>query len=343
MENQDVVTPDAKVESRELAEKSEGVKYPHLCLRDWPFQTVPDERFTRIWADRRDVLETVYSILNYLSRRKPSTINLIWAWFGTGKSHTLKHMAHLCETKFKSLLPIYTEYPKTARSFLDLYKHFISEIAGKLDPSLLLEHGIGKNVETSDDAVKSIACIVRMLELSGRCDRIIWMIDEFQRIGSERTDVSEDINTGLHSVYNASPNSFSIFLSFSIKDKEMMFKYLSKELIDRIGVQKIIEIPRMDGRDAFTFISDLLYEFRPDPEKVPSTFYPFEDEAVKYIIALIENTSELKPRSIMQYFNAVLEAADMPIALGQLKSIDLEFAKKILTATIFSCHSSGAP
>jgi hypothetical protein len=110
-----------------------------------------------------------------------------------------------------------------------------------------------------------------------------------------------------------------------------MFRYLSKELIDRIGIQKIIAIPRMNSRDAFTFVSDLLYEFRPDPDNVPGTFFPFEDDAVKYIIALIEKTSELKPRAIMQYFNAVLEAADMPIARGMIKSIDLEFAKKILT------------
>ena len=383
MNNQDVMTPDAKIESLELAVRSEGTKYPHLHLQDWPFQTVPDERFTRIWADRRQVLETVYSLLNFLVRRKPSTINLIWAWYGTGKSHTLKHMVHLCGTKFRSLLPIYTEYPKTVKSFLDLYVYFISELgvdfiaevgiellhsekavqikrallsishdfvsalellkkdeilakrylmAEKLHVSLLSKHGIGKRIETSDDAVKSMSCIVKMLELSGRCNRVVWMIDEFQRIGSERTAVSEDINTGLHSVYNACPNSFSIFLSFSIREKEKMFKYLSKELIDRIGIQKVIEIPKMDAQDAFTFVSDLLYEFRPDPESIPSTFYPFEDDAVQFIIALLEKTSELKPRAIMQYFNAVLEAADMPIAHGQIKSINIEFARKILTS-----------
>ena len=372
VETQELQTPELKSEA----------KYPHLHLSDWPFQTVPDERFTRIWADRRAVLEVVYSILNSLSRRRPSTINLLWAWFGAGKSHTLKHMVHLCQEKFKSLLPVYTEYPKTVKSFLDLYVYFIAELgvdfiadvgvellnseksvqvkrsllsisadfvaalellgkdellakrylmAEKLHRSTLSKHGIGKRIETSDDAVKAAACIVKMLELSGRCSRVIWMIDEFQRIGSERSAISEDINTGLHSVYNACPNSFSLFLSFSVKDKKVMFKHLSKELIDRIGIQKIVEIPKMDAQDAFTFISDLLHEFRPDPENIPSTFYPFEDEAVQYIISLVESNSDLKPRSLMQYFNAVLEAADVQIAQGVVKSIDLPFAKKVLT------------
>ena len=91
-----------------------------------------------------------------------------------------------------------------------LAKRFL--MAEKLHRSTLSKHGIGKRIETSDDAVKAIACIIKMLELSGRCSRVMWMIDEFQRIGSERTAVSEDINTGLHSVYNACPNSFSLFL-----------------------------------------------------------------------------------------------------------------------------------
>jgi hypothetical protein len=382
MTEQKLKTPEPIQESQELADKKADTTYPHLHLKDWPFQTVPDERFTKIWADRRQVLEVVYSLLNNLSRRKTSTINLIWAWYGTGKSHTLKHMVHLCQQKFKSLLPVYTEYPKTVKSFLDLYVYFIAELgvdfiadvgvefinsrksvsnkralssispdfvaalellekdellakrflmAEKLHRATLSKHGIGKRIETSDDAVKAVACIVKMLELSGRCSRVVWMIDEFQRIGSERTAVSEDINTGLHSVYNACPNSFSLLFSFSVREKQKMFKHLSKEIIDRIGIQKIIEVPKMSSQDAFIFISDLLYEFRPDPDKVPSTFYPFEDEAVKYIIALIEKTSELKPRSIMQFFNAVLEVADLQIAQGMMKSIDLEFAKKTLT------------
>lgn len=382
MGTQDIIAPEPKEETRGLASPGGEVRYPHLHLKEWPFQTVPDEIFTKIWADRREVLETVYQTLNNLSRRSPSTINLIWAWYGTGKSHTLKHMAHLCQSKFKNLLPVYTEFPKTVKSFLDLYVYFVSELGidflsevgvgllhsnkavaikralfsispdfvnalelmdkdevlakrfllgDKLHRSVLSKHGIGKRIETSDDAVKATACIVKMLEMSGRCSRVMWLIDEFQRIGSERNSVSEDINTGLHSVFNACPNSFSLFLSFSVKEKQQMFKHLSKEIIDRIGIQKVIEIPNMRSRDAFTFVSDLLYEFRPDPENVPSTFFPFEDDAVKYVIALVEKTSQLKPRSIMQYFNAVLEAADMPLARGEIRSVDIEFAKKVLT------------
>ncbi len=81
-------------------------KYPHLNLREWPFQVVPDDRFLGVWADRKDILNDVQMILNTLLRREQSTINILWAWFGAGKSHTLKHISFLCHTYFQGLLPI---------------------------------------------------------------------------------------------------------------------------------------------------------------------------------------------------------------------------------------------
>jgi|GEM_PF-697857 len=381
-EEDNIQAPSPVEETISLSFKEVEVRYPHLHLKDWPFQTVPDERFTRIWADRRTVLEDVYQVMNNLSRRRTSTINLLWAWFGAGKSRTLKHMAHLCKNKFKMLLPVYTEYPKTVKSFLDLYVYFVSELGldlicdigrgvltdknskeikkklrglssdfvrsvelleedevlarrwimgEKVPKPTLSKHGIGKRIETSDDAVKAIACIVKMLELSGTCTRIVWMIDEFQRVGSEKKNVLEDINTGLHSVYNACPNSFSIFLSFSVREKRNIFSNLSKELIDRIGIQKIIEIPKMSSQDAFSFISDVLFEFRAGEDPSIGTFYPFDEDAVQYIISLIESSSEIKPRTLMQYFSAVLEAAEAKILRGEMKVINMEFAKKLLS------------
>jgi hypothetical protein len=203
-------------------------------------------------------------------------------------------------------------------------------MADKVHLGTLRKLGISKRIETSDDAVRVLACIVRMIRASTKYTRVLWMIDEFQRIGTEKYGVCEDVNIGLHSVYNACPNALSLFLSFSVKNKQDIFYYFSKELIDRMGIQKILEIHNLDSSGAFNFVSDLLYEFRSDTENLPSPFFPFEQDAVKFIIYLIEKHSELKPRAIMQYFNAVLERAEMQIARGEMKMIDLEFAKKIL-------------
>ena len=100
-------------------------KYPHLFLKDWPFAVVPDERFEAIWADRKEILNDILIILNGLARRPNSTINLLWAWFGSGKSHTLRHMEYLCLSRFHQIIPLYTEFPKSLNSFVDLYRYFV--------------------------------------------------------------------------------------------------------------------------------------------------------------------------------------------------------------------------
>ena len=286
----------------------------------------------RIWADRKDVLEDVYQILQGLVRRKQSTINLLWAWYGAGKSHTLLHITHLCKEKFNTLLPVYTEYPKTARSFRDLYCSMATGLPEELRSEI--------KVKTSDDAVQALADSVQKIQSAG-FNRVIWMIDEFQRIGSERKNAWEDIVTGLHSSFNHAPNSFSLFLSFSVREKKEMFCLFSKELIDRIGIQKVIEIPAMTSSEALIFVSDLLYEFR-SSDSHPTPWFPFEEETVRYIIWLLEERAELKPRSIMQYFSAVLERAESMLAMGTVKTIALEFAKQVLTGYDLFLYSSAS-
>jgi hypothetical protein len=353
-------------------------KYPHLGFREWPFQVVPDDNFVKIWADRKEILDDVQIILNTLKRRDQSTINLLWAWYGEGKSHTLKHISYLCRTAFNDLLPVYTEFPRTIRSFLDLYVYFVTGLGEKVIKELAAEggsdeeivtiypefnkavkmmrskslpqqrigvrwvmgsptlatttkkSGLTKPIENSDDAVRAMTCLMRMVKLSTKYHRILWMIDEFQRIRTEKPEVYEDLNTGLHSVFNACPNNLSMFLSFSVKQQQDIFALLSKEIIDRIGIQKIIAIHPLSAKEALTFVSDLMHEFRAEGSATESPFFPFDEDAVKFIISLIEKNSELKPRAIMQYFNAVMEQADFRIARGEIQSVDLEFAKGIL-------------
>lgn len=354
------------------------IDFPHLQLKAWPFQVVPDDRFVEIWADRKDILADIHNLLQGFSRRKQSTINLLWAWFGVGKSHTLRHMQYLCRTKYKTIIPIYTEFPKSVRAFLDVYRYFVNgigydlfrEIVMDIEPSMsdfsefpevltavdlivsgdlpekalawkwirgdkanaqtLRRYNLDTRIETSDDAVRAMSLILKMVEKSKKYSRVLWMIDEFQRIGSEKNPIWEDINTGLHSTFNACPNSLSLFLSFSVHEKQDMLGLLSREIIDRIGISKIIRVPNMTRQEAFTFVSDLLFAFRPDIHHLPPAYYPFTEDAVRYILLLVEKNSELKPRAIMQYFNVVLERAEPEIAMKKLDEISVDFVKQIL-------------
>lgn len=101
----------------------ESGKWDHLHLTAWPFQILPDERFLRIWADRSQLREQVDRMLWRWSRPGPSTLHLMWADLGAGKTHTLRHIQLSCleSTRF-NILPVYAALPKYMRTFVEVYQ-----------------------------------------------------------------------------------------------------------------------------------------------------------------------------------------------------------------------------
>jgi len=80
--------------------------------------------------------------------------------------------------------------------------------------------GISQKISSSEEATRILSALIRMLMVSAQCQgrsgaRVIWLLDEFQRIERTGARTLEEINTGLHSTFNACPNGLSLFLSFS--------------------------------------------------------------------------------------------------------------------------------
>jgi len=367
-------------------------RFPHLCLHDWPFQVVPAESFFTFMADRKQVAQDAWTILRNLSRRDASSIQVIWAWFGAGKTHTLKYMAHLCGTEYKALLPVYCEFPRDTRSFVDVYRAFVEALnvealvdaylevftsprkdevqrslhldapdlsnaltvlatgtqeqrdsairwlRAEAQPLPELRHiGIGRRVSGADDAVRTLSWLIKVFNVGsginpGTISRVMWMIDEFQRIEECRPkSVISQINGCLHSIFNRNPNALSIFLSFSGRPQSRMPEWLSPEIKDRIGIERPILLPPLTPDEALCFVKDLLREFRPNSSSPPSDFYPFEESAVRLIIRSIQQKrGDIKPRNIMQFFQTVLEEADPLIEQRSLEVVDSEFAERCL-------------
>lgn len=359
-------------------------RYPHLHFREWPFWKVPDDTVSRFMADRKQVLEEVHLILRGLSRRDRSSIHPMWAWFGAGKSHTLRHICHLCRMNYPELLPVYTEFPRAPYSFIDLYTLLVQaldwdtlrklciealrrvgrqqlnrqvsggfreftkavEILGmgneehqeiatawlqaeRVHLATLKSLGIARRIETPDDAVRAASSLVRLVALSQPYSRLVWIIDEFQRIATCKSRLRAEINTCLHSMFNNCPNSLSLFLSFSVRMQEHMFALLSQELIDRIGIERRITMPPLSREEARVFVEELFHELRTPDRALPSQLFPFEDECVDFVIRQAERKGDLTPRSIMDYFNAVLDEADPLIEKGEIAVITCEFARQV--------------
>jgi hypothetical protein len=61
-----------------------------------------------------------------------------WSWYGAGKTHSLYYLSNQALSRTNRpvrLIPVYTEFPKGARGFIDLYRAFMASF----DTNLLLE------------------------------------------------------------------------------------------------------------------------------------------------------------------------------------------------------------
>jgi hypothetical protein len=370
------------------------VKYPHLHLTDWPFRIVPDEMSCSFMADRAQLSNEVRTLLMGLSRQPISGMHLMWAWFGAGKTHTLKHIEYLCKKEFTGVVPVYTEFPKGIRNFLDIYKSFIvaidketiemayyevftNPIKDKVSEQLrynfpdlfyaltflyqgkpqeqdiairwlraeckerqtLKNIGILKPIQTAEDCTKVIEWLIKLINIggtsSGTIQRVLWMIDEYQRVKDLRKPVIDEINGCLHSIFNRCPNGISIIISFSGYPEKKLPDWLSPEIKDRIDKRYLL-LPPLSGDETLIFIKDILKHFR-SPESNVDDYFPFDRESVHVILKKIEDEAkkkkredEPKPRTIMQSFNMVLREAEPLIEKGEIKVITAEFANKVL-------------
>ena len=336
-------------------------------------------------ADRKQMNDDVNSLLRNFTRRNHSTIHIMWAWYGAGKTHTLNYVAHRCKKEKSPFVPIYNEFPKKTRSFIDLYRTFIEKIDIELIknsylevftsprkneaqkmlcrdyPDLsnamsslsmeredkaniamywlraqniplreLKEINITSRIDNAEKALKAITWLVKLFQWAQPIEqtvpaRIIWMIDEFQRIKHCRLPVQEEINGCLQSAFNRCPRSFTLVLSFSGNPGKKMPSWLSKELSDRIGIEKVLVLPPLTTGEAIRFIYDVLSHYRDSNINPPTSYFPFTEDAIETVIELLQKKTEIRPRTIMQACNAVLEEADLLIESGDLNAINKEF------------------
>ena len=199
--------------------------------------------------------------------------------------------------------------------------------------------GISKRITSSEESSRILIGLVRMFGLSASShnrinSRLVWLLDELQRIEQLPRRVRDEINTGLHSTFNACPNGFSMILSFSGRPTETLPSWFSLELKDRIGRTKVMILPPMQMSDALKFVKDVLAHARPPESTDIDPYFPFSEQTCRTIIEDIQKHDELKPRAIMQAFNAVLLEADSQIENKKIQLVSPELAKKVLAELV---------
>jgi len=346
-------------------------------------------------ADRETFRKDIETLICHLARRPGASMHLVWSSVGSGKTHALHYMAHIARSKHQGLLPIYTEFPRSAKGFLDLYSNYISGIdleylanacfelkdqsrRAELHKELkfafpdllnalemfyvgededkevvsrwirtdpedlreLKERGINRRIDRPEEALKVMRWASKLLTAKAEYEdtlfRFIWMIDEYQRIETLRSPVRDEINGCLQAAFNRCPKSLTIMLSFSGKPEKKLPGWVSPELADRIGAEKTLLLPELGEKEAFVFVRDLLAQFRDSGKTPPDPLFPFTGQSTRDVVKLIMQKGELRPRRLMEGFNAVLQEAEIKIELGELAAIDTKFAEAIMKDMVFA-------
>lgn len=94
-------------------------------FKDWPFSVVPDRTRNIFWAGRHGLNKKVLALLESFKYRPQSTLDLIWASYGSGKTHLLYYIEQESKSN-SSIIPWYCIVPEQARSFSDLYRNMFS-------------------------------------------------------------------------------------------------------------------------------------------------------------------------------------------------------------------------
>lgn len=371
--------------------------YPHMRLSRWPFPVVPDPRFCTFLAARPQLDQDVRDLIQRLTRRDTSTIHLFWAWFGAGKTHTLHYLSHKAreaseKAGYNALYPVYTEFPKGIRSFVELFQAFVFalDVDAIIDAFLhastapfaidfqrraqrqsldfwvalqilctgeprqqqvatrwlradsvplpdLRRIGVSRRIESAEQATTVLSLLVEMLNVAATSRgwpgaRVIWLLDEFQRIRGSGARGVEAINAGLHSTFNACPTGLSLVFSFSgTPQPSGLPDWFSPELRDRIGLTRAMVMPLMSTDQARRFVKEVLAQFRDGSPPGGNELFPFTDGTCKFVVERVKSSAGLKPRALMQAFGAVLEVAEPSLETGELELVEPEFAEAVLT------------
>jgi hypothetical protein len=375
--------------------------YPHLGLKEWPFRIVPEPEFCDFMADRAALRKEVDELLSSLENRPTSDIQLIWSWYGAGKTHTVYYLANQCGAQQRRLMPIYTELPREAKGFVELYRVAIAQIsvervidaflefttrppgkasfARSIDPDLtaaltqaavgdkpvlvllkqwllgnplpqgaLRELGVGTRLNTTEKCSVILADIVSLLAPRGAISpdalqRVIWIIDEVQRVEEFPPSTRRSVLSGIVGVFNRCPTGLTMLMSYTgTPNEKSLPDWITEDLKDRIGLERPMLLPPLRSDEAMILIRELLARFRLPEAQHLGPFYPFEESALEVLITALAKQGDLKPRSIMEVLDASLRHLEPALRSGVVQTITLITLKESLARFPLD-WSGGAP
>jgi hypothetical protein len=205
---------------------------------------------------------------------------------------------------------------------------------------------LAKNLSSTGDCAAVMSVLAKLLGLRRRIVdaqstpfRLIWIIDECQRMQAASPRLNQEINAGLQSTFNSTPDYLTLIISFTGKPEANFPKWLRPELADRIGARNVMLLPPLTKDQGNRFIAELLEAYRTPGTPVPRVF-PFTEKSIEYILARLINPTTgrmglgelvekngIRPRAIIKLCHSVLEEH---LAKSAALPVDEKFTAMIL-------------
>ena len=180
--------------------------YPYLNLKAWPFHVVASPGTAGIWVARPEFEKRLRTLQRSAKRIPTSQIVILWATFGSGKTHALLHLQQLVASD-PDVAALYVVTPKGITSFVQIYqaimdaalksglihetgRAFFEEGAGRADSDLeraLLRIGMyeGENAATAISWLRGERVRVtelRQIGIGGRIETSIDAVDALNQL-----------------------------------------------------------------------------------------------------------------------------------------------------------------
>lgn len=125
-------------------------------FRASPFSLTASPETAACWGGRQSALVQLERLKRSLLHRSDSSLDLIWANLGAGKSHALFYLSHLLENsagESVKTIPVFVEMPDQLRKFHDLYTRIVAELPLEAVAQMILD----ANNRSVPDDLKSCA------------------------------------------------------------------------------------------------------------------------------------------------------------------------------------------
>lgn len=315
-----------------------------LGFSEWPFRTLPDETFVKIWCGRQSLQKRLDNVFTRLVQKPSFQLYLVYGDFGAGKTHCIRHMLNKYREN-ANLLTAELEYDMTIRTFTQLYGSLINRMdfapinnwsVPPSAPKVRDFRAFYGNLRSDDDTKQAIAvqwlagqekskrtlgeigvknaitdtdtavrAFSELTKLAGKNhSAVVLFIDEFQHVGKLNVNWRENILNGLTKMVNESANHLCLFISFRLKMPINILSIIPENLYQRFSGDPFIEFKNFSREEAAEFMNCLFQKFR--STKMQDDYFPYTGEAFEEIFSyLTAHHVEYNPRSLMKIFDYI--------------------------------------